>query len=106
MALYPPIIESSMPAFDITGSVKIYFSVPSYNNINDISNIHLTLHYQSSNINALSTTDYEDIKIFSFNTYDQFEDGTRRYYVTLNPNNIKDGWTENTLYKVQIRFSD
>jgi len=28
MALYPPIVASSMPAFDISQGVKIYFTVP------------------------------------------------------------------------------
>jgi len=39
MALYPPIIASSMPAFDVTrGSVRIYFTLSDYNSIN-IDNI-------------------------------------------------------------------
>jgi len=34
MALYPPIVASSMPAFDVNdGQVKIYFNLPIYNKI-------------------------------------------------------------------------
>jgi len=38
MALYPPVIASSMPAFNIKkGKIKVYFTLPIYNSINEIN---------------------------------------------------------------------
>jgi hypothetical protein len=63
MALYPPIVASSMPAFDFNAtSVKIYYNLSSYNiaNIDDIKSVHITVRRQSSNVNVVNNS-YEII---------------------------------------------
>lgn len=99
MALYPPIIASSMPAFNVNdGQVKIYFSFPKYNSISDIQEIHLTLRYQVSNTTALNNQN--DILVISKNNITKATDNTDRYYFILQNN-----FQANVLYKTQIRFS-
>ena len=58
MALYPPIVASSMPAFNINnGSVKIYYTLSPYNasKRDDIHSVHVTVRRQSSNVNVLNS---------------------------------------------------
>ena len=103
MALYPPVIASSMPAFNIKkGKVKVYFTLPIYNSINEINQVHLTLRYQSNNVNALRASKNE-IMLKSIHQ-DQIDKGTNKYYIQITSKNIKDGFKVDTLYKVQIRF--
>lgn len=55
MALYPPIVASSMPAFNINeGSVKVYFTLSPYNTTN-LANItaQISVRRQSSNVSVL-----------------------------------------------------
>ena len=62
MALYPPIVASSMPAFDIaTNEVRIYFTLSSYNNKDDIKYIHCTVRRQSSNVNVLKGIEFKSV---------------------------------------------
>ena len=56
MALFPPIVASSMPAFDKkTGNVKIYFSFPNYSDITSVANVQVSVRFQNSNLNALQS---------------------------------------------------
>ena len=59
MGLYPPIVASSMPAFNINeGKVRIYFTLSNYNSskIEDIKAVHITCRRQSSNANVIKVT--------------------------------------------------
>ena len=113
MALYPPVIESSMPAFDIdanqNGSVKIYFKLSDYNTVSEIQQIHLTVSYQVNNVNALSSSGpINNIYLYNVegNIPYQLKDGVILYYISINSSMLKDGWKRDTLYKVQLRFSE
>lgn len=113
MALYPPVIESSMPAFDIdanqNGSVKIYFTLSDYNTVSEIQQIHLTVSYQVNNVNALSSNGtINNIYLYDVegNIPYQLKDGVTLYYISISSSMIKDGWKRDTLYKVQLRFSE
>lgn len=100
MALYPPIIASSMPPFD-GRSVKIYFSLSDYNQRKDIKNVHLSLRRQDNNVNVINNGN--EIAIFDINDE---EDG--RFSVELDSedkNLIKSYFAKETIYKVQLRFS-
>ena len=66
MALYPPIVASSMPAFDIgDGQVKVYFTLSQFEDKTDIKYVHCTVRRQSSNVNVVSS-EKGDILSFSF----------------------------------------
>ena len=119
MALFPPIIDSSMPAFDINQQyIPIYFTNPELNNdINrtdtqtsniddDIQQIHMTLSYLSNNQNAFNSgvsNIINGIKISNGQNifYDAEKD---KYYVRINTGSHCN-WQVDTLYKVQLRFS-
>lgn len=52
--LYPPEVDTFQPAFDCKKSANITFSLSSFNNINDISFIHISIVDNRNNENVLS----------------------------------------------------
>ena len=104
MALYPPIVASSMPAF--AGSeVRIYFTLSNYNNADDIAEVQATVRRQSNNVNVLKSD--SEIRSFSFNGQSVQKDDTifNRYYITLKSGDLINGFETDTIYKVQLRLS-
>lgn len=110
MALFPPIVASSMPAFAIgdntTNSVKIYYTLSNYNSTQreSIKAVHVSVRRQSSNVNVLA----DDNQIIEKEALIQDEEDKllNRYYITINSNDLKDpGFQKDVLYKVQLRFS-
>lgn len=106
MALYPPIIASSMPAFDINSNqVKIYFTLSPYNTTN-LTNItaQVSVRHQGSNVSVVNSSSQilTDKKIHQ----DDIDEQLNRYYVSIyQDTDIKDGkFTVDTLYKVQVRL--
>lgn len=105
--LYPPIVDTYMPAFLNTDTCKIYFSLSSYNSLEDIGGLQYIVKRQNNNVTALKgsrqmmSLSKEKIK------KDWNESGEVRYYFEINPSDIIGGQFEiNTYYKVQIRFID
>lgn len=110
MALFPPIVASSMPAFAIeensdNNTVKIYYTLSTYNSSQKegISQVHVSVRRQSSNVNVLAG-DYEILEKEAF-VQDEEDKILNRYYITLNSSQIKEGFKKDVLYKVQLRFS-
>lgn len=107
MALYPPVVASSMPAFSVKDKqVNIYFSYSSYNSTkSDIEYIQYSVRNLNSNVSVLA--DNEEIKSLSINDIkqDEIDKILNRYYITINDSDIKNGFKANQLYKVQLRFS-
>lgn len=112
MALYPPLINTYMPAF--TGlQCKIYFSLSNFNSRADIKHAQIMVSDKNTNLNMLNPNKYPaGIKIAEIQE-DKNINSEYRYYVTIdNFNNNADivpdmsnGFITNRYYKVQIRFS-
>lgn len=104
--LYPPVINTYMPAFLRTQSCRIYFSLSAYNSISEIANAQISVTNQNTNLSALNASTYPaEIKISSVST-DANITTDYKYYVTLSPSDMKNGTFElNQFYKVQIRFT-
>lgn len=113
MALYPPIIEYSMPAFLYNqNSVRIYFGMSDFNSKADIRNVHMTVKYQDNNENALNINSYPaSIKVCGYSEVLPQEDPSiaatpYRYYVELFGSDLRDGsFRQGITYKIQLRFS-
>lgn len=106
MALYPPIVASSMPAFNIQDKkVRIYYSLSTYNiaKKDDIQSVHITVRNQASNVNVL--VDPNEIIEKSFGLQDDIDKVLNRYYIEITDEEIVDGFKLQNLYKVQLRFS-
>ena len=102
--LYPPIIDTYMPAFIRDKACRVYFSLSQYNSLADIANAQVAVVNQHTNMSALSTLHPTGIKLSSV-----FEDisvsGDDRYYITIYPSDMQNGFELNQIYKVQIRFT-
>lgn len=101
--LFPPYVESFMPAFINTEDARIYFSISPYNSADDIQLVHVSLTSQLTNENALKSS--TGIYISTLN----FDDDKQLYYVDIPRTAVglvgSDGnWLINQYYKVQIRF--
>lgn len=104
-SLYPPIVDTYMPAFVINalgGTCKIYFSLSKFNTASEIKSVWVTVNNQYTNESVINTA--TGLKVFSTLSIDNSRDGDDKYYITLQNSDIKDGWSLNQLYKVQIRF--
>lgn len=109
--LYPPVINTYMPAFVVeekegkyTGSTKIYFSISKYNSIEDIGQVWLAVNDQYTNRNL--TNSKTGLLRYSLNK-DNNRKSDDKYYITLEHNQLLNKtWEINKSYKIQIRFSN
>lgn len=122
--LYPPVIDTYMPAFLADGNneikkiCRVYFSISSFNSIKELNHAQVTLSNQNTNVSVLNKTKYPcSIKLTKI-----FEDITRtsedKYYIEIEPADLEpEYWNSETgeyesrfdinqYYKVQIRFSN
>ncbi len=103
--LYPPIINTWMPAFVRTAACKVYFSLSNYNSIDDIRNAQVIVSNQSTNLSVLNTDQYPaGIKITNINIDNSIQ-GNNKYYIIISPSDLDGGFELNQFYKVQIRFT-
>ncbi|AXF52489.1 MAG: hypothetical protein [Caudoviricetes sp.] len=104
--LYPPIIETYMPAFVRTTACRVYFSLSNFNNIRDILNAQVVVNNQNTNLSALRSDMYPaGIKITSIQTDETIQNDSK-YYIIINPGDLTSNKFElNQFYKVQIRFT-
>lgn len=105
--VYPPIVDSSIPAFLATAaSININFSLPKSLNYEDVKNISIKFVQQSNNKSIINTDKYWDGIIYMEKPATSTDNGI--YTVTVNSSDIKlgdtIGWVSNTYYKIQIRF--
>ena len=105
--LYPPIVDTYMPAFIATaveGNCNIYFSLSKYNSLTDIKSVWISVNNQYTNESVLA--DPLGLKAYKGTpSVDETREGDDKYYITINKNDLKDKeWALNQLYKVQIRF--
>lgn len=109
MALFPPIVASSMPAFSInpdrTNSVRIYYTLSEYNSNqkDNILAVHVSVRNQASNVSVVSPA-LGDILIKTPEQTDQ-DLVLNRYFVTISEEDLIEPFDPDCMYKVQLRFS-
>ena len=107
MALYPPILDSSYPAFVPSASevFSLQFELSNLTNLNEIGNVQIRLVKQSSNISIVKTNKYPDgIIVKMRNAIIPVENKLNTYVVNIISSDIEN-WQLGTYYKVQIRFN-
>lgn len=103
--LYPPIVNTFMPSFLISDGCKIYFSLSSFNSLDEISHAQVTVVYQNTNKNALKKDFKNSIKCCKIEEDTSIKTDTK-YYIILKNDDLENGFEPNIYYKVQIRFSE
>ena len=110
--LYPPLIESYLPAFKASGGLKLKFSLSKYSTVDAtaIKSIHVTVTKQSTGMSVVNKNDagnrFRKTKIIIINSglKPSSEDGNL-YEVDINNDDIEGGWTPGWIYKIQVRLS-
>jgi hypothetical protein len=99
--IYPPIMDTYMPAFNRELGCKVYFTLSSLTDIDDINEyIQVTVKYQYNNQSALNKSDYP-LEI-AFKKYHTDDNG---YYIYITPSDLQKGeFYINNFYKIQMRF--
>ena len=102
--LYPPVVDSYIPAFIRTDICRIYFSLSIYNSAEDIKNVQIIVNNQYTNISMLKNDKYpSEIKIADLH-FDPAR-AVNPYYIEISPEDLINGFELNEFYKVQIRFT-
>ena len=109
--LYPPVVDTYMPAFLVGSSdiqkntCRVYFSISLYNSLNDVKNAQVTIANQNTNLSVLDKSKYPcEIMLTDIKT-DLTRVSDDKYYIEIKTSDIEEGFQINQYYKVQIRFS-
>lgn len=109
--LYPPVVDTYMPAFLVGSSdiqkntCRVYFSISLYNSLSDIKNAQVTVANQNTNLSVLDKSKYPcEIMLTDIKT-DLTRVSDDKYYIEIKPSDIEEGFVINQYYKVQIRFT-
>lgn len=109
--LYPPVVDTYMPAFLVGSSdiqkntCRVYFSISLYNSLNDIKNAQVTVANQNTNLSVLNKSKYPcEIMLTDIKT-DLTRVSDDKYYIEIKTSDIEEGFQINQYYKVQIRFT-
>ena len=102
--LYPPIIETYMPACLTNEPCKVYFSLSRYNSFDEIKkNVQVVVNNQNTNLSMLSSTKYPTGIMITTAYVDNVVNGDNKYYIVINPEDLQDGnFKINQYYKIQI----
>lgn len=104
--LYPPLINSYMPAFIHTTACKVYFSLSDFNDIEDIAHAQVVLKSQVTNKNMFNPAVWVNgIKVAAIQK-DELRESNDKYYIEIHPSEVLAGaFQVGQNYKVQIRLS-
>ena len=126
--LYPPLIDTFMPAFPNTQMAEVHFTVSPYNSSYDISYLHITLVDQRTNKNAFATDanvetpsgtalingvwiiPFSDYLEGNINPYLELNREVNQYTLYIPPAILKQNdvnertFVVNSYYKLQLRF--
>ena len=112
--LYPPVIDSYMPAHLASANeLKVYFRLSKFNGPSDVMSVHVSLTRQTSGTNAFNYTDdpstnrYRSTGILVINQVPQIVDKEDNlFYITINGTDlINNQWETGCIYKIQLRLS-
>lgn len=119
--LYPPIVDSYMPAFETSANSNsycdVYFRLSKFNAVSDFSSVHATIVKQSTNMNVVKKTDdpesgrYRSTGIILNIKPSAVANEDNLYYIRINSSDLYsktdnfEGWIPDWTYKIQIRLS-
>ena len=107
--LYPPVFKKSyIPAFNVTGSCKVNFTLSIYNSIDDIDTnlVQVKVLSQKTNQSVLDRDKYPTgIMLTSMGKEQTQGENNQEYYIIIKGDEIQGGFKLNEYYKVQIRFT-
>lgn len=105
--IFPPVLDTYMPAFSLKfeDGCRVYFSLSSYNNIEELYEAQIVINNQFTNKSVLNNAIYPNNIKLDFIQTDTTRTSDDRYYITIYNTDINEGFQQNTYYKIQIRFT-
>lgn len=110
--LYPPIVDTFMPAFLINSTninkniCRIYFALSLFNIETQIKNVQVTVRNTATNLSALNTTLYPSEIMITSLEEDTDREGDDKYYIEIKPADmLNNNFEIDQYYKVQLRFT-
>ena len=115
--IYPPIVESYMPAFKAgSSSARIYFSLSKYNSSSDFTSVHASVVKQDTGMSVVNSSSdsnnkYRRTGIILNLKPTKVLDEENLYYIEIENEDLSsqygsfNGWIPGWIYKVQIRLS-
>lgn len=107
--LFPPIINTYMPSFNVQqGVCRVYFSLSDFNSYAQVKNyVQVTVNDKNTNQSVLNPDLYPTgIKIVNEMQKDNTVETDMKYFIEISASDLKGGFKTNRFYKVQIRFTD
>lgn len=110
--LYPPIVNTYMPAFPVTsagtGEARIYFSYSPYTDQGEVASVWISIVNPHTNLSVLDKTKHKTelirIKKSDIKT-DTSKTGDDKYYIVFSHTDLADRkWQQGFTYKAQLRF--
>lgn len=105
-ALFPPILESSQPAFNAltTYEYEIFFKLSNYTNFNEVGHVDFRIVFQGDNSSAINSSYWIDEIIYVPHKHININsNGT--YSIKIPVNFIKNSaWEASSYYKIQARL--
>lgn len=119
IVLYPPVVDSYMPAFQVgEGPCRIYFRLSKYNSSVDFTTVHASIYKQSTGTNVVNRQNdgsssqidktyirYRTTGIILNIKYFSVEGEDNLYYIELTDKDLAQGWSIGWIYKIQLRLS-
>lgn len=110
--LYPPIVDTYMPAFLINSEnennniCKVYFSLSLFNTADQIKNVQINIRNNSTNLSALNSEKYPSEVMITTLKEDLNATTDTKYYIEIKPEDMEnENFIVDQYYKVQIRFT-
>lgn len=110
--LYPPIVDTYMPAFLINSGntansvCRVYFSLSPFNSYEEVhSRAQITVRSQATNLSMLNTKKYPCEIMLKDVKKDESRNTDDKYYIQIERSDMENGFEINQYYKVQIRFT-
>jgi hypothetical protein len=117
--LYPPIVDTYMPAFGInkltgenggSGTARIYFSISAYNDNSKLKSIWISIVNPLTNLSVVDKTVYQSELIalpYETSVKTDLTKAEEQYYIEINEQYLYNKkWEAGQVYKVQLRFCE
>lgn len=116
--LFPPVVDSYMPAFEAGNTnCRVFFSLSKFNSSSDFISVHISVVKQNTGMNVVKTTDsvvnnrYRATGIIINAKATKVEGEDNLYYVEISDDDLSSvsgtysGWIPGWIYKIQLRLS-
>ena len=106
LTLLPPTLPAYQAAF-MEDVCKVYFTISKFNSSSDFMFVHVTVKEQKSGKSVVNSSgSFPVMNGVILNKPIFYDSNSEQFYIKLTNSDIRGGWTNGYLYKIQIRLSE